>query len=264
MTPLVLCVCLILALIYCVVYQYTAFSLIGIARKSVTRDNGYEFSSITIPLKLKPTVLSTSFATRSAILLAPPPSLGRKAFTTESLAMRDLKSLSIKNPTLGSKQDNYSYSISDTPTMDTSETLAMDGLPARRFSVSIEPNAFLTALATQERHVLELKEELQKAESDLEISKKQWASHETSKKKDEMRRSEKLQVIASPVRSTVMETEEPSPPIVKDRERRRAMYIQPRQPQRKVFAGSRHTKTLSLLNPTSTNYYQATSVPCTA
>ena len=69
-----------------------------------------------------------------------------------------------------------------------------------------------------------------------------------------MRCSEQLQAIASPIRPTIIESKEQPAQTVKGQERQKAMYLQTRQPERKVFAGLRHTKTLSLSNPTSTYY----------
>ena len=116
---------------------------------------------------------------------------------------------------------------------------------------SSDPNAFLTALAAQERRVLELKEELGKAEADLVKLKKQWAVHEATKKKQEMRHFEPLRPLVSPNRDVVVEMPEQMRRTGKDEERKRAIYVRTRQPQRKVFEGGRHTRTLSLLTPTS-------------
>ena len=44
---------------------------------------------------------------------------------------------------------------------------------------------FLTAIAAQERRVLELKEDLVRAEADLRKLKVQWAQHEAQKKRND-------------------------------------------------------------------------------
>jgi septal ring factor EnvC (AmiA/AmiB activator) len=62
-----------------------------------------------------------------------------------------------------------------------------------------DSNGFLVALAGQERRVLELKEELQKAEDELKRLKKQWAHHEAHKKKAEIRHVEQLQPLQTVV-----------------------------------------------------------------
>lgn len=61
---------------------------------------------------------------------------------------------------------------------------------------------FLTSLAAQERRVLELREDLEKAEADLWHQKKQWARYEASRKRDAMRQLEPLQSLQSPHSST--------------------------------------------------------------
>ena len=60
-----------------------------------------------------------------------------------------------------------------------------------------DSNTFLTALASQERRVLELKEELQKAETDLEKLKRQWTTHEAARKRNELRQLEPMQYVSS-------------------------------------------------------------------
>jgi len=124
---------------------------------------------------------------------------------------------------------------------------------------------FLTLLAAQERKVLELKEELQRAEADLVSLKKQWAVYEANKKREEVRHVKRLQaltldeVTGRPVDLEDEEAEE-------ERRRRRALVERSnttdtatvgdgssklgRKGSQRVFSGSRHTKTLSLLSPT--------------
>lgn len=138
------------------------------------------------------------------------------------------------------------------PTSTTSSTLLLPARtpsPERRASQPLESSAFLTALAAQERRVLELREDLQKAESDLEKLKKHWAVHELLKKKNEARQLEQLRPISKSVSST--SSFDPNAPARTrpDHERRRSLAINTKQSQRKVFSGSRHTRTLSLLSP---------------
>ena len=72
-------------------------------------------------------------------------------------------------------------------------TLKPDRPPSPEKKALYDSNTFLTALASQERRVLELKEELQKAETDLEKLKRQWTTHEAAKKRNELRQIEPLQ-----------------------------------------------------------------------
>ncbi|ETI24309.1 hypothetical protein G647_03678 [Cladophialophora carrionii CBS 160.54] len=121
---------------------------------------------------------------------------------------------------------------------------------------------FLTLLAAQERKVLELKEELQRAEADLQILKKQWAAYEANKKRDEVRQVKKLQPMAL---DDVAGSETPAPEEDVDEERRRKRALVERnhtshatnggsglsrKGSKRIFEGGRHTRTLSLLSPT--------------
>jgi len=126
-------------------------------------------------------------------------------------------------------------------------------IPARPLSPEKKPlypgdsNAFLTALAAQERRVLELREELQKAEGELEQLKKQWAMHEASKKRNELRHLEQLQPLKISM-GRLCPRDDDSKIAERDVDRRK---IAPpmAKPSRTVFSGSRHTRVLSLLSP---------------
>jgi hypothetical protein len=113
-----------------------------------------------------------------------------------------------------------------------------------------DPTNFLTTLAAQERRVLELREELHKAESDLAGLKKQWAIFEANRKKSGIRHVEQLQQLsASHLSKTESGGDIPTPLNVSTFEKLAAKPA--RKPQQRVFSGSRHTRTLSLLTPTS-------------
>ncbi|KAL9029814.1 MAG: hypothetical protein Q9196_001994 [Gyalolechia fulgens] len=129
-------------------------------------------------------------------------------------------------------------------------------------------NVFLTNLAAQERRVLELREELEKAENELSRLKGQWTQHEAVKKRNEFRHQEQLEQLSSANRCEDEVTKNPEnlrASIDKsDRPdlRTAALYSVPcpnsivksshlsntRQTQRKIFAASRHTRALSLLS----------------
>ena len=85
-----------------------------------------------------------------------------------------------------------STSVPSTPVTSTREQS-----PERKPLHFGDSNAFLTALAAQERRVLELKEELQKAEVELHNLKRRWASQEAAKKKNELLQLEQLQPLKS-------------------------------------------------------------------
>ena len=112
-----------------------------------------------------------------------------------------------------------------------------------------DSSTFLTALATEERRVLELKEELQKAEGELEKLKKQWASHEAAKKKNELRHLEQLQPLQPSSAGTGLSDDNESRITPRDLDRRQMAPFPVKNPQRTVFSGSRHARTLSLLSP---------------
>ena len=158
------------------------------------------------------------------------------------------------SPSLPSAQSSSSNSRVHTPLSSFPTTPVTFTRPSSPDKKPLEPtdsNGFLTALAAHERRVLELKEELQKAEMELEKLKKEWAAHEAMKKRNELQQSEQLQVMKASV---------PLPPSVEDSKRaikevdrrKRAGSSSVRSSQRKVFSGSRHTRTLSLLSPKDT------------
>ena len=121
---------------------------------------------------------------------------------------------------------------------------------------------FLTLVAAQERKVLELREELSKADAGLTHLKKQWAVYEANKKRDEVRQVRRLAVrldeVPSPSSTERKDAEE-------ERRRRRALVEMThangqvragpaklhRRGSKRVFEG-KHTRALSLLSPTST------------
>ena len=158
-----------------------------------------------------------------------------------------LKRLSLNFPIQPIDQSRHRPSsiISSSP-----DKLSGPSSPELRPSPNTEPNAFLTALATQERRVLELKEELQKAESDLDRLKKQWAGHEAMRKRNEMRQVEQLRPLASPTKPSDLEAETERK-VSREEDRRRVLNARTKRPQRKVFEGGRHTRTLSLLSSSS-------------
>ncbi|KAK4137701.1 hypothetical protein BT67DRAFT_396443 [Trichocladium antarcticum] len=115
----------------------------------------------------------------------------------------------------------------------------------------VDPTDLITAIATQERRVLELREDLAHAETELARLKRQWATHEAYKKRT-ARRSMDPHRGLGPAAELQDETA-----IQRSIEldRRRALLEQqsqqatPERSRRRVFTGS-HTRNLSLLSPT--------------
>jgi hypothetical protein len=115
-------------------------------------------------------------------------------------------------------------------------------------TTSAEP--FLTALAAQERKVLELREDLHRAEKDLTRLKKQWAKQEGEKKKQLEDATSTTSPIAqaSPlVALEDMDTTDASQRAQMALERRKSLLQKSKPSNRTVFSGSRHTRKLSLL-----------------
>ncbi|OIW29973.1 hypothetical protein CONLIGDRAFT_353754 [Coniochaeta ligniaria NRRL 30616] len=117
----------------------------------------------------------------------------------------------------------------------------------------VDPNDFITAIAAQERRVLELREELTRAESELNQLKKRWTSHEAHKKHAQIRNVEAM-------RPLVPHVDTPDDQITRrsiELDRRKALLLGQQSQQstpthqyrRRVFRGG-HTRTLSLLSPT--------------
>ncbi|KAK9419819.1 hypothetical protein SUNI508_07068 [Seiridium unicorne] len=118
-----------------------------------------------------------------------------------------------------------------------------------------DPNDFIVAIAAQERRVLELREELSRAESELKTLKTRWNSSEAHKVRTSIRKRE-------PSRPTPLavdragSTDSPGNRRSLDIEQKKALLLgsgTPREHRRKVLRGG-HTRTLSLLSPTKSEH----------
>jgi hypothetical protein len=110
----------------------------------------------------------------------------------------------------------------------------------------------LADLAAQERYVLELKEELNKAEAELTNLKKHYALHEANKRHSTVRKVTQLQPLNTSLIDVIagQDEVEGSPSWLQgEMERRKALLNKTKDTKRKVFAPSRHMRTLSLLSP---------------
>ncbi|KAL8769396.1 MAG: hypothetical protein Q9209_004624 [Squamulea sp. 1 TL-2023] len=152
--------------------------------------------------------------------------------------------------------------------------------PTKKTSSIGDSSSFLTALAAQERRVLELREELLKAEDDLSQLKKQWATHEAIKKRNEFRHRQQLQKLEPASRSSYEEcqTRSDGPAAFDacerlsaeieqgetkehaDGERKASCPKTTVQIQRRFFEGSRHTRALSLLSKIGTSTHTSNLV----
>ncbi|KAI0881058.1 uncharacterized protein GGS22DRAFT_192544 [Annulohypoxylon maeteangense] len=121
-----------------------------------------------------------------------------------------------------------------------------------------DPNDFIVAIAAQERRVLELREELGRAEDDLRKLKRQWTSSAAYRKRASHRNVEPLQAMESVLGGPWGYDENVNVRYNSELERRKAILRAqsqgtPRESKRTVIRGG-HARTLSLLSPTrSTN-----------
>ncbi|RMZ68146.1 hypothetical protein GMOD_00004347 [Pyrenophora seminiperda CCB06] len=113
----------------------------------------------------------------------------------------------------------------------------------------------LAVLAAQERYVLELKEELTKAEADLNMLKSHWTRHEAMKRRTDARKVTPLDPINTSLANSppTQYEDEGNLWMQKEMERRKNLLSSTKTSQRKVFSGSRHLRTLSLLSPDRTD-----------
>ena len=123
----------------------------------------------------------------------------------------------------------------------------------------------LAILAAQERYVLELKEELSKAEEDLKMLKNIWTNNEIAKQRNETRRLTQLQPLNTSLanlRTDPGDEDTPTTWLQQDIERKKALLSSSKQSnKKKVFSGSRHLRTLSLLSPDTLTANYSPSFP---
>ncbi|CAD6500248.1 BgTH12-07429 [Blumeria graminis f. sp. triticale] len=125
-----------------------------------------------------------------------------------------------------------------------------------------DPNSFLVALAGQERRVLELREELNKAEEDLRILKQKWKSYEAQRKRGQESNIELLPSSSIPRSARGHDSDFG---VVNRRhieaDRRKALIETLNIPKesRRTFSGA-HTRTLSLLSPERSNFNQLSPI----
>ncbi|CAG7946244.1 unnamed protein product [Penicillium salamii] len=162
------------------------------------------------------------------------------------------------------------------PASATTATQSSTGPPSAQppgtpmsFDVPDDGYDFLRAIASQERKVMELREELNRAEAELVTIKKQWALSEKSRKRAEINHAEPMMALRSPDASTSETfsahhreqsmTSVGSSTVSQERASRelgrRTSIRAPPAPGtkigtngRRVFQGG-HTRTLSLLSP---------------
>ncbi|KAF1363509.1 hypothetical protein EJ07DRAFT_102679 [Lizonia empirigonia] len=178
------------------------------------------------------------------------PSHARSKTTSHADIVRQGKRLSLQfpiQPAAGSSSPLFSPR-----SRPQSWVAAPPPLPSPEAQPSSPETNILAVLAAQERYVLELKEELTKAEEDLKTLKKHYALHEASKRRNDVRKVAQLQPLNTSLANidAVHDDEDGSNLwMQREMERRKALLSNTRSSQRKVFSGSRHLRTLSLLSP---------------
>lgn len=177
-------------------------------------------------------------ALRAALSLRSDPTSTRG----RSLEMSPSRS-SVRSSSSQSQAQTPASSVPDTPLLFTRSPF-----PEGKPSLTADSDFFLTALAAQERRVLELREELHKAEEDLEKLKKHWAVHEFTKTKRELRHLQQQQPLNNLLLGSSMpSSDNDSVNASKELDGRKITSSSIRHSHRKVFAGSRHTRALSLV-----------------
>ena len=186
------------------------------------------------------------------------------SFTTSASQAR--KRLSVSFPILPANSNISPRNLSPTTSTATTTTTTtsspsssyLSGTPGISDITPDEPMAFLTALAAQERRVLELREELGKAETELGKMKKQWALHEATRKVHELPTpAERLRPLNTSLGGSEDQRDRMISPTREQYNARKATLNSLNGTStRKVLPSQRHQRTLSLLSPDRTSYKQ--------
>jgi hypothetical protein len=211
----------------------------------------------------KPPLTGSAAASKTGGLMSPPPQPDQGQVRPLSFSSRPNNRLSLSLPIQAADRDFYN-STRLTPT--SSDPSTRQASPAADVVPSLSPNdsgSFLVALAAQERRVLELKEELSRAESELKKLKRRWAVHEASRTVVRSRVETKnvelrtIQPMGSGMNGMSADNEEEIP-IKRSLEfdRRKAILAGVnKDSRRKVITGG-HTRALSLLSPVQSSHHQ--------
>ncbi|KAI1342130.1 hypothetical protein F5Y15DRAFT_332893 [Xylariaceae sp. FL0016] len=178
----------------------------------------------------------------------PPPSetLGTRSIRSTSTSSRNANRLSLTLPI--APPDSVS---SRPPPSGTASMPPTPGGETPTLSSPTDPNEIIIAIAAQERRVLELREELSRAEGDLRKLQKQWAVSEGYRKRRNNKNAER-----APTLIDLDDGYHDSPAAKRNAEleRRKAILLAqsqatPQRHKRTVIRGG-HTRALSLLSPT--------------
>ncbi|KAI0871421.1 hypothetical protein GGS24DRAFT_471653 [Hypoxylon argillaceum] len=194
------------------------------------------------------TLIDTTLAS-----MPPPPQPPAASETSETRLMRSTSSASRNANRLSlTLPIALPSSLSSRPT----PTSSMPPTPIDTLTLNspVDSDGFIIAIAAQERRVLELRDELARAEVELKRLKRQWTISEGCKKRPPNNTAEPTRALAPAANLRDSYEDSAATKRNSELERRKAILLAqsqgtPRQHKRTVIRGS-HTRTLSLLSPT--------------
>ncbi|KAI1131168.1 hypothetical protein F5Y10DRAFT_233980 [Nemania abortiva] len=196
---------------------------------------------------------STQDTTSTSMPPPPPPQPSAASETSETRLVRSTSSASRNANRLSlTLPIALPSSLSSRPT----PTSSMPPTPIDTSALNspVDSDGFIIAIAAQERRVLELRDELARAEAELKRLKRQWTISEGCKKRPPHTTAEPPRALAPAAKLRDNHEDNTAAKRNSELERRKAILLAqsqgtPRQHKRTVIRGS-HTRTLSLLSPT--------------
>ncbi|KAI0536565.1 hypothetical protein GGR58DRAFT_514442 [Xylaria digitata] len=183
----------------------------------------------------------------------PPPPLPT---TSETFETRPIRSTSSASRNANRLSLTLPIALPNSLSARPTPTSSMPPTPIDTLTLNspIDSNDFTVAIAAQERRVLELREELTRAEAELKKLQRQWTISEACKKRPPNTTVEPRGILAPA--ATLRDSREDNPAAKRNSEleRRKAILLAqsqgtPRQHKRTIIRGG-HARTLSLLSPT--------------
>lgn len=219
---------------------------------SRTLDSGKGAGPGARPSKRSDSTASSNTTTSSTTLCHPSPTFPMPHSRSKTTSSADVvgagKRLSLQFPIQTAAGSN---TPSHSPRSRPQSLIAQSNIPSPEEIASPSENNILAVLAAQERYVLELKDDLNKAEADLVTLKRHWANYEVNKRRNESRKVAQMQPVNTLIDISDDKDDQDGSNtwMQKEMERRKALLNNTKSSQRKVFSGSRHLRTLSLLSP---------------
>ncbi|KAI0427344.1 hypothetical protein F5Y09DRAFT_316651 [Xylaria sp. FL1042] len=183
----------------------------------------------------------------------PPP---QRSTTSESFETGSIRSTSSTSRNANRLSLTLPIALPNSLSSRPTPTSSMPPTPVDTLTVNspVDSDGFIIAIAAQERRVLELREELARAEADLKKLQRQWTIAEACKKRPPHTTAEPPRVLAPAASLRDGREDSPASKRTSELERRKAILLAqsqgtPRQHKRTVIRGG-HARTLSLLSPT--------------